>query len=127
MEEPPRTRRLVIADNDPEVLDLLVTDLTAEGHEILATELQGDAAIERCRELSPDVLITDHRMPPGPNGIEVATAAVALEQPPTVIIYTNYRDPSIRSRAEHLGVTVLAKGNLRALRRAIEASPSLSR
>lgn len=125
MGQPSRIRRLVIVDNDPEVLDLLVTDLSAEGHEILATELQGDAALERCRELLPDVLITDHRMPPGPNGVEVATAATALDHAPTVIIYTNYRDPTIRSRAEQLGVTVLEKGNLRALRRAIDESPPL--
>jgi len=127
MSQPSHIRRLVIADNDPEVLDLLVIDLTAEGHQILATELQGDAALDRCRELCPDVLITDHRMPPGPNGVEVAAAALQLETPPTVIIYTNYRDPSIRTRADALGVTVLPKGNLRALRRAIDASPLVTR
>lgn len=109
----------MIADNDPEVLDLLVTDLAAEGFEIAATSTQGDDALAHCRDHHPDVLIVDYRMPPGPNGVEVAAQALKLDPAPAVILYTNYRDPSIATRARTLGVTLLPKGNIRALRRAI--------
>jgi CheY-like chemotaxis protein len=123
----PQAARVVIADNDPEVLDLLSMDLAAEGHQIVAQELQGDAALTRCIELRPDVLIVDYRMPPGPNGLEVAEQALALNDPPTVILFTNYRDAAIQLRAQQLKIEFLPKGNLRPLRRATLDAPTVSR
>lgn len=116
---PPAARRIVIADNDPAVIELLATDLRAEGHEIVATVTGGEDAMERCRSLRPDVLVLDYRMPPGPNGLEVA-ARLRRDLPGIhVVLYTNYRDARLRARAKRLGVGVFAKGNLRALRRAV--------
>jgi CheY-like chemotaxis protein len=58
--------RIVVADNDPDALDLVVTDLRFEGHEIVGRATQGDVAIDMCRALRPDVLVVDYRMPPAP-------------------------------------------------------------
>ena len=38
--------RLVVADNDSEALDLLVTDFKLEGHDIVGTAYGGDRALE---------------------------------------------------------------------------------
>jgi CheY-like chemotaxis protein len=111
--------RVVIADNDPDILDLLVADLRAEGHDIVATATGGDEAVEVCTELVPDVLITDYRMPPGPNGLAVARELRARRPEMRVVLYTNYRQADIRGEAEALGVHFLLKGNIRALRRAV--------
>jgi CheY-like chemotaxis protein len=124
-------RRIVVADNDPEIIDLLVDDLRAEGHDVVATATQGDVALQLCLEHHPDVLVIDFRMPPGPNGIETATQVREQTPDVAVVLYTNYRAPDIRTNAERIGATYLLKGNLRALRRAVngasESGQGLSR
>lgn len=117
-----RPVRIVIADNDPEVLDLLGTDLTAEGHDIVGLAPDGDDAIAMCDRLAPDVLILDFRMPPGPDGVEVARRVHERRPGVRVIMYTNYRDAQLRRNAQKAGAVFVPKGNLRALRRAVAAA-----
>jgi CheY-like chemotaxis protein len=114
-----RPIRVVVVDNDPEVLSLLVTDLTLEGHEVVATASRGEEAIEVCRELRPDAVIIDFRMPPGINGVEAA-ARLRQELPDLrVVLYTNYVNPDVARGARRAGAVLIEKGNLRALRRAL--------
>jgi DNA-binding NtrC family response regulator len=110
--------RVVIVDNDPDALDLLDLDLALEGHEIVGRGRNGNEAIALCRELKPDVLVVDFRMPPGPNGLAVVQE---LHGQPglRMIIYTNYRDVKNTAKANALGATYLLKGDLRTLRTAI--------
>jgi AmiR/NasT family two-component response regulator len=112
--------RVVIADNDPDALDLLDLDLALEGHDVVGRGRNGIDAMALCRELQPDLLVVDLRMPPGPDGLAVVDE---LHGQPglTMIIYTNYRDAGFAARAERLGAGYLLKGDLRTLRRAIEA------
>jgi DNA-binding NtrC family response regulator len=107
--------RVVIVDNDPDALDLLDLDLALEGHDIVGRGRNGDEAIALCRELSPDVLVVDYRMPPGPNGLAVVQE---LHGQPGLhmIIYTNYRDAKNTAKATALGAAYLLKGDLRTLR-----------
>jgi CheY-like chemotaxis protein len=114
--------RIVIADNDPDILDLLVADLKAEGHEVVGTASGGEEAISLCADLVPDVLVTDYRMPPGPNGLAVARELRGRLPQVRVVLYTNYRQTDIRQEAEALGARFLLKGNIRALRRAVLGS-----
>jgi len=115
-------RRVVVADNDPAVVELLVTDLRAEGHDVVAAASGGEEALEVCARTQPDVLVVDYRMPPGPNGIETAASVIEACPDTSVVLYTNYRAADIRIRAKALGVAVLTKGNLRSLRRAVAAA-----
>jgi len=115
--------RLVIADNDSEALDLLVIDLKLEGHDVVGTAFGGERALELCRELNPDALVVDFRMPPGPNGVQVA-AAMQTELPDVrVVLYTNYMNTTVARGARKAGAILIEKGNLRALRRALVDSP----
>jgi DNA-binding NarL/FixJ family response regulator len=111
--------RVVVVDNDPAALDLAVTDLRLEGHEIVGSGADGAAALELCRTTEPDVLVIDHRMPPGPWGVDVA--AVVREEFPhiRVVLYSNYDDPEVIERAQAAGASYLLKGNLRSLRRVV--------
>jgi DNA-binding NarL/FixJ family response regulator len=65
------------------------------------------------------VAVLDHRMPPGPHGLEVAQR-LAHEAPDVrVIVFTNYQDADLIQKIKASGATYLPKGNLRALRRAV--------
>jgi CheY-like chemotaxis protein len=115
------TCRIVVADNDQDALDLIVLDLTFEGHTVVGTALQGDEAVALCESLRPDVLVVDYRMPPGPNGLEVVRAVRRIPGL-RVVVYSNYHDQKLRADAARLGATFLQKGQLTALRRALSAA-----
>jgi len=111
--------RIVVADNDPAVLDLLTVDLTLEGHDIVGVAPGGNEAIALCAAQQPDVLVVDYRMPPGPNGVEVAKT-IAKDHPRIrVIVYSNYEESRVINAARKAGARFVAKGDLRLLRRAL--------
>jgi len=110
---------VVVVDNDAAALELVVTDLTLEGLEVVGTALDGATGLELCRELRPDVAVIDHRMPPGPHGLEVAQRLAADAPDVRVIVFTNYQDAELVTQIRASGATYLPKGNLRALRRAV--------
>lgn len=112
-------RRVVVADNDPDALELLTLDLTLEGHEVVGVAACGEDAVRLCEEVRPDVLVVDYRMPPGPNGIEVVRRLRRSMPDLRMVVYTNYSDARLHDAAERLGATFLAKGQLAALRRVV--------
>jgi CheY-like chemotaxis protein len=99
-----------------------VSDLRAEGHDVLASVLDGDEAFELCVARRPDVLVVDYRMPPGPTGLDVAERLHDASPEIAVVLYTNYRGRDLRKRAEAVGAVYLLKGNIRALRRAVSTA-----
>jgi CheY-like chemotaxis protein len=112
-------KRVVIADNDAEWIELIRTDLSLEGHQVVAAVESGEAAIEACREHHPDVLIVDEKMPPGINGVEVARRIRAADPSIQVVIFTNFDEEEIIKGAADAGAVFVLKGNLRALRAAL--------
>ena len=114
-------RTVVVVDNDPDALDLAALDLRLDGHEVVALGIDGTEALALCDEHRPDVLVVDHRMPPGPWGLDVARLVVERHPGTRVIVYSNYRDGDLPARTAEAGATFLAKGDLRALRRAVRA------
>jgi CheY-like chemotaxis protein len=114
--------RIVVADNDPDALELVVLDLSLEGLEIVGTALGGADALRLVDDLRPDVLVIDHRMPPGPNGIDVAAQVREAHPAIVVILYSNYQSSDLLARSHQLGVRFVPKGNLRTLRRAVAGS-----
>jgi len=114
-----RPRRIVAADNDPDALELVVTDLRLEGHDIVGRCLDGATAIDLCLAERPDVAVLDHRMPPGPHGLEVAERLARDAPEIRVIVFTNYQDPDLIVAVLRSGAIYVPKGSLRALRRAV--------
>jgi CheY-like chemotaxis protein len=110
---------VVVVDNDPDALDLAALDLRLDGHEVVAVGVDGTEALALCEEHRPDVLVVDHRMPPGPWGLEVARLVVQRYPATRVIVYSNHRDGDLPTLAADAGATFLPKGNLRSLRRAV--------
>ena len=111
------SRRVVVADNDHAVLDLLLLDLRLEGHDVVGTAMTGEDAVRLCDEVSPDVLVVDYRLGRGINGAEVARQV--RRDGLRVVLFTNYVTPDVVADATAAGATVVEKGNLYALRRAV--------
>lgn len=115
----PAGMRVVAVDNDPDALELVVTDLELEGHEVVAACLGGEEALRACRSTKPDVVVLDHRMPPGPSGLEVARQLAVEEPDLRVVVFTNYQDRKLIDGIRAAGATYVPKGSLRLLRAAV--------
>jgi DNA-binding NarL/FixJ family response regulator len=70
-------------------------------------------------DFRPDVVVLDYRMPPGPNGLEVAGQLRLVRPDLRLVIYSNYQDVQLVRQARALGVLFLPKGNLHTLRAAV--------
>lgn len=111
--------RVLIADNDPDALDLAVLDLRLEGHTVLGAH-GGNAALALIADFHPDVVVLDHRMPPGPPGLTVARTLRSTHPHLRLVLHTNYQDVDLMRQAADLGVPLVAKGNLATLRAEVE-------
>lgn len=63
------TRKILIADDEPDILEIIQFNLQQEGYEVV-TAKNGDEAIEKAKKSKPELIILDIMMP-GKNGIEV--------------------------------------------------------
>lgn len=62
-------KKILIADDEPDILEIVQYNLQNEGYEV-TTAKNGNEAIEQAKRFSPDLIILDIMMP-GKNGIEV--------------------------------------------------------
>ena len=62
-------KKILIADDEPDILEILQFNLQQEGYEVI-TAPSGDEAIQKARKHQPDLIILDVMMP-GKTGIEV--------------------------------------------------------
>jgi len=90
--------RIFIAD-DSKMLRVRLIDMLSEieGVEIIGQAQDSLGAIKSIQKLNPHVVILDIRMPQE-NGIKVLEAIKKNNQPPKVIIFTNYPYPQYRKR-----------------------------
>ncbi len=66
-----KAKRILIADDEPDILEIISYNLLNEGYEIY-TAKDGNEAIERAKQLNPDLIILDIMMPKK-TGIEVCS------------------------------------------------------
>lgn len=111
--------RILVADNDPDALDLAVLDLRLEGHDVMGAT-GGEQAMALIETFEPEVVVLDHRMPPGPTGLTLALELRRSRPDLRVLIYSNYQDVELVRAAASAGIPFLPKGNLRTLRSAID-------
>ena len=62
-------KKILIADDEPDILEIIQYNLRNEGYEVV-TAKNGNEAIEMAKKFQPDLIILDIMMP-GKNGIEV--------------------------------------------------------
>ncbi len=63
------TKKILIADDEPDILEILSFNLKGEGYEVI-TAKNGDEALDKAKIFKPDLIILDMMMP-GKNGMEV--------------------------------------------------------
>ena len=101
-------RRVLIADDDPLIRMDLAEMLTEEGFEVVGQVGDGERAAVLARQMRPDLVIMDVKMP-GKDGIQAA-AEIAAEQIAPVIILTAFAERDLIQRALDAGaMTYLAK------------------
>ena len=101
-------RRVLIADDDPLIRMDRVEMLAEESFEVVGQVGDGERAAALAKELRPDLVIMDVKMP-GKDGIQAA-AEIAGEQIAPVIILTAFSERDLIQRALHAGaMTYLAK------------------
>jgi DNA-binding response OmpR family regulator len=96
--------RIRVADDDPVILRLLQVNFGLEGFEV-QTATRGEEALDRARELSPDVILLDVMMP-GLDGWEVCRLLKQEQQfadTPVVFLSARAQDED-RKRGYGLGV-----------------------
>lgn len=108
--------RVVIADDDPDILVLLRSLLDLDHRiEVTGEASDGEQALARFTELRPDVLVLDERMPVL-YGLEVARRVLGDHPDQVVILCTAFVDDTVMSKAAEVGVrSVLGKGEIHRL------------
>ena len=95
--------KVFIADNSAEVRESLKAILSENPSiEIIGEADNVSEAIKLIRELNPDVVILDIKMPDG-SGLKVLTKIKQVERAPVVIMLTNYPYPQYKQKCEELG------------------------
>jgi DNA-binding NarL/FixJ family response regulator len=95
--------RLFIAD-DSEILRERLVDVLSEieGIEIIGQAGNAVETIEAAKKLEPDLVILDVQMPGG-NGILALETLKKMENPPIVVMFTNYPYLQYRRRCLEAG------------------------
>lgn len=105
--------RVLVAEDDPEMRDLIASALTDEGFDVLQArdgrelvEILGAMLPPTARLQPPDVIITDIRMP-GPSGLEGLAILRQSSWAVPVIVITAFGDLATHAEARRLGAAVV--------------------
>ena len=93
---------LLIVEDDHAMRSLLCDELWDLGYRIVEAA-DGDEALERIEESSPDVIVTDLRMVAG--GLDYVSRLRTMAPRCPIILMTAFGEPSLRSEALRAGVS----------------------
>ena len=90
MTDSSKTSKILVIDDEESNVRLLAMSLRSDGYEIV-TALSGEEGLNVFKETSPDLVLTDIKMP-GMDGIEVLQRIKAMDASVEVIIITGHGD-----------------------------------
>lgn len=94
--------KVVLVDDDPDVLEAMNTAMRAEGAET-TTVADGNEAVRVCQEVTPDLVVLDMMLPKR-SGFLVLEKIKGYERCPAVIMLTANEGKRHQAYAESLGV-----------------------
>lgn len=94
--------RVVVAEDEALIRLDLAEMLEEAGYEVVGQAATGEAAVELVRQLAPDVIVLDVRMPVM-DGLSAAEV-IAAEGVAAVVMLTAFSDPALVGRASEAGV-----------------------
>ena len=109
----PSSAEVLVVDDSP-LMRRMVRDLleSESGFRIVGEAENGREAIQRAKQLQPDLVILDLGMPVM-NGLEAALALKREVPDLRVILFTLYSDPDVERSARSLGIdAVVSKEHL---------------
>lgn len=113
-----RRLRVLLVDDEPDMLALLQAVVTATTWEIVGRATNGPDAMRLAAQIAPDVAVVDYRMP-GENGLELAQRLKALK-PNVIIIMFSAMDVERDAMGSGNVDRFARKGDLRNLRRVLD-------
>jgi two-component system response regulator AtoC len=94
--------RILVIDDNPGVLDVLVTCLRGEGYEVLGA-LTGDDGLKDFTLSRADLVLLDIALPGAMNGIELLKRIRSVDPTGRVVMVTGNADPALAREALELG------------------------
>jgi DNA-binding NarL/FixJ family response regulator len=95
--------RILLVDDNPEFLEAAKRFIKSEKQiKIIGTALSGQEAIEKVKELNPDLVLMDLAMP-DMNGLEATRQIKKQSSAPHVVILTLHDTPEYREASEAVG------------------------
>jgi AmiR/NasT family two-component response regulator len=95
--------KILIADDETLITMSLSTMLENIGHRMIARARTGQEAVEKAKELSPDLILMDIKME-DMDGLE-ASRQILAQQPIPIIILTAYSQMDLIEKADAVGVS----------------------
>lgn len=92
--------RLMILEDDPLVSEYITNVVQDDGHEVIGSIIDAEAAVDLAAATNPDLLIADIDLGKGGSGI---SAAVSIRESIGIktLFVTGYTDAVTRDRAQH--------------------------
>ncbi len=97
-----RQLRILVADDEARMQAYYRTILTAAGHEVAGVARTGRELVDQCRQLTPDLVISDIKMP-DMDGIEAAGEIYRTAAVPVILVSAHHEQELIdRALADHV-------------------------
>jgi two-component system, response regulator PdtaR len=94
--------RILVADDESRMQSYYRTVLTAAGHEVVGVARTGRELVEQCGKLTPDLVISDIKMP-DMDGIEAAGEIYRTAAVPVILVSAHHEQELIdRALADHV-------------------------
>ena len=90
-------KKILVCEDEADAIVYLNNKLRKENYEI-HTAVNGDEAIEKARELKPDLILLDIRMPKV-DGLEVAKEVRKFDSQTKIIFITAFASPELKQEA----------------------------
>jgi AmiR/NasT family two-component response regulator len=108
-----RVLRIIVADDDSELRSFYEKILADIGHQVISVAKSGRELVDQCAALSPDLVISDIKMP-DMDGLD-ASELIYQRTPTPVILVSAFHEPELIERAQEKHILAyLVKPVLRA-------------